>query len=118
MNKTLVMWVVGSVITISAIGLGFNATVNAAEKEAGKPAMQQGMMMPGDKQMGSMDDGSMADKMKSGDMQKNCMEMMKSPEMQANMKEMMKDMMKDMMKNPEMQGQMKEMMKDIVQENK
>lgn len=117
------MWIIGGIVTASAMGLGFNATVgSAAEKEVAKPAMQ-GMMMPGDNKMGTMDSNTMGDMMKNGDMQKHCMEMMKSPEMQAKMQEMMKnpemqsmmkDMMKEMMKTPEM----KSMMKEAIEENK
>ena len=106
MNKKLAMWVVGALVTASAMGLGFSATVgSAAEKEAVKPAVQ-GTMMQGDNKMGAMDPNAMDDMMKNGDMQKHCMEMMKSPEMQA--------MMKEMMKTPEMQS----MMKEVIQENK
>jgi len=106
MNKKLAMWVVGGLVTASAMGLGFNATVgSAAEKETVKPAVQ-GMMMPGENKMGAMDPNAMGDMMKNGDMQKHCMEMMKSPEMQS--------MMKEMMKTPEMQS----MMKDVMQETK
>ena len=105
MKKKLTMWVIGGIVTASAMGLGFNATGSAAEKEAVKPAMQ-GMVMQGENNMGAMDHNAMGDMMKNGDMQKHCMEMMKSPEMQS--------MMKEMMKTPEMQS----MMKDVMQENK
>ena len=105
MKKTLKMWVIGGLVTASAMGLGFNAVGSAAEKEAVKPAMQ-GMMMQGENKMGAMDPNAMGDMMKNGDMQKHCMEMMKSPEMQA--------MMKEMMKTPEM----KSMMKEVMEENK
>ena len=106
MKNNFKMWIVGGLITVSAIGLGFNATVgSAAEKETVKPAMQ-GMAMQDDNKMGAMDPNAMGDMMKNGDMQKHCMEMMKSPEMQA--------MMKEMMRSPEM----KSMMKEIIQENK
>jgi len=95
MKKQVTMWVVGGIITVSAMGLGFNATVgNAAEKETAKPAMHD-MMMQGENKMGTMDHNAMGDMMKNGDMQKHCMEMMKTPEMQSMMKEMMKETIKD-----------------------
>ena len=99
MNKKLAMWVVGALVTASAMGLGFSATVgSAAEKEAVKPAVQ-GTMMQGDNKMGAMDPNAMGDMMKNGDMQKKCMKMMKNPKMQG------------MMKNPEMQAKMQDVMK-------
>lgn len=104
MKKKLVIWAIGGIVTASAMGLGFKATVgSAAEKETVKPPMQ-GMMMQGEHKMGNMDPNAMADMMKNGDMQKHCMEMMKSPEMQS--------MMKEMMKSPEMQSMMTEAMQD------
>ena len=106
MKKTLKMWVIGGLVTASAMGLGLNATVSsAAEKEVVKPAMQD-MTMKNDNKMGAIDPNAMGDMMKNGDMQKHCMEMMKSPEMKA--------MMKEMMKTPEMQS----MMKEVMEENK
>ena len=119
MNKKLAMWVIGGIVTASAMGLGFHATVSAAEKQAVSTAMHGNMVMQDENKMGTMDHNAMGDMMKSGDMQKHCMEMMSSPEMQAKMQEMMKtpemlSMMKEMMKTPEMQS----MMKEVMQENK
>jgi len=95
MKKQVTMWVVGGIITASAMGLGFNATVgNAAEKEVAKPGMHDGMMQ-GENKMGNMDHAAMGDMMKNGDMQKHCTEMMKNPEMQSMMKEMMKETIKE-----------------------
>jgi len=107
MKKKLTMWVIGGIVTVSAMGLGFNATVgSAAEKEAVHIEMHGDMMMQDENKLGTMDHNAMGDMMKNGDMQKHCMEMMKSPEMQS--------MMKEMMKTPEMQS----MMKEVMQENK
>jgi len=119
MNKKLAMWVIGGIVTASAIGLGFNGAIgSAAEKNAVHTAAMHGNMASADK-MSAMDHNAMGDMMKNGDMQNHCMEMMNSPEMQAKMQEMMKSpemqsMMKEMMKTPEMQS----MMKEVMQENK
>ena len=107
MKKKLTMWAIGGIITASAMGLGFNATVgSAAENEAVKPAMHENMVMQGENKMDAKDATAMNEMMKNGDMEKHCMDMMKSPEMQS--------MMKEMMKTPEMQS----MMKEVMQENK
>ena len=46
MKKKLAMWVIGGIVTASAMGLGFNAAVgSAAEKEAVEPAAQCCMIM-------------------------------------------------------------------------
>jgi protein CpxP len=97
MNKRLVIFIVGALIAVGALGFAFGpANVSAAE-----PAKQPPMtMQPG--QMGNMDPKAMADMMKSPEMQKQCVEYMKSPEMQ--------QAMMGIMKQPEMQAAMKQML--------
>lgn len=70
----------------------------AADKstDSGKP----GVMLQG--QMGNLDPKDMADKMKTPEMQKQCVDMMKIPEMQ--------QAMIGVMKQPEMQATMKKML--------
>ena len=91
MNKKLVVWVVGGLITAAVFGAGaINSTiVSAADKTSQTcdvAAGQKGMM-------GSLD---------AKEMQKQCLEMLKDPEMQKAMK--------DVMKTPEMQAMMKQML--------
>ncbi|SDD74329.1 hypothetical protein [Sporomusa acidovorans] len=98
MKNKLAGWIIGGLITASALGLAFgaNSLVSAAAntEQAAAPA---GMMMP------------------SGQMEKMGPEMMNSPEMQKQCEDMMKstDMqqaMKGMMQQPQMQTMMKQMM--------
>lgn len=99
MNKKIAVYVMGGLLTISAIGFGFTNITSAAEKKPQEQMMQSNQM--GD-MMGKMDPKAMAEMMKSPEMQKQCIEMMKNPEMQQAMKEIMKA--------PEMQGMMKQML--------
>lgn len=100
MNKRVAVWVVGGLVTVSALGLGFNTTIGRAAEKAPQTQMMQ--TNPMGNMMGNMDPKAMADMMKTPEMQKQCAEMMKNPEMQKAMK--------DMMKTPEMQGMMKQML--------
>lgn len=96
MKKRLTSWVIGGLITVSAMGLAFGSNiVTATEKNAVQPSSMHDMMKDG--QMGGMDH-----QMNSPEMQKQCLDMMKNPEMQ--------QAMKDMMKQPEMQSVMKKML--------
>ncbi|MCX7780823.1 MAG: hypothetical protein N2491_07900 [Negativicutes bacterium] len=104
MNKRMTAWIVGGLITVSAIGLVFDGKVSlAAEKTSPSPMMQGTQMQH---MMNGMDPKAMAEMMKSPEMQKHCLEMMKNPEMQMHCLEMMK--------NPEMQ----QMMKQMIQQDK
>jgi hypothetical protein len=122
--KKVLPWVLGGMLTVSALGLGFiAATGYAAEKNSQQTKqnqMQQGMMQDGKSMMGQMDpkimQNMMQEMMKNPEMMKLCMEMMQKPEMQAMMKEMMQKpemqtMMKDMMQKD---GQFHKMMSDLV----
>ena len=99
MNKKITAYVLGGLLTVSAIGFGFANITNAAEKNPSSQMMQSNQT---GNMMGNMDPKAMAEMMKSPEMQKQCIEMMKNPEMQKAMK--------DMMKTPEMQGIMKQML--------
>jgi len=93
-NKKIIPYVVGGLLTISVIAFGFAGMTNAAEKS------QPSMMQAG--HMDNIDPKAMASMMNSPQMQQQCLEMMKSPEMQ--------QAMKDMLKTPQMQGIMKQML--------
>jgi len=99
MNKKVAAYVMGGLLTVSAIGFGYANITSAAEKTPPAQMMQSNQMA---NMMGSMDPKAMADMMKSPEMQKQCVEMLKNPEMQQAMKEVMK--------TPEMQGMMKQML--------
>lgn len=99
MNKKITAYVLGGLLTVSAIGFGLANSSSAAEKNPSSQMMQGAQT---GNMMGSMDPKAMAEMMKSPEMQKQCVEMMKSPEMQ--------QAMKDIMKKPEMQGMMKQML--------
>lgn len=93
MKKSLMIWVLGGLITVSAVGLSFDANkVSAAEQP------KQSQMM----QMNNMDPKSMATMMNSPEMQKQCVDAMKDPQMQKAMI--------GVMKQPEMQAAMKQML--------
>jgi uncharacterized protein HemX len=102
MKKKVLPWVLGGVITISALGLGVMSSVGSAAEQAQKPAQQQmhQAMQKDGKDM--MDKESMQQMMSDPQMQEKCIEMMQQPEMQI--------MMKEMMQKPEMQATMKEIM--------
>jgi protein CpxP len=102
MKTKMTAWMLGGVITMSAIGFGMNGNISAAEKVASQATAQ---MMPGD-QVSSMpmDSQSMNDMMNSPERQQQCAEMLKNPEMQKNMIAMMK--------NPAMQTTMKQMLQN------
>jgi len=89
MKKTLILGIIGLVITISAAGLAYGATVSQPE-----PAKQSPMM--------NMDADRMNDMMKNSDTQQQCVSMMKNTEMQQSMMQMMRQ--------PEMQAAMKQML--------
>lgn len=91
MNKKVIAFVVGGMLTLSAFGY----SSYAAEK-LDDPKAVHGMMNGAH--------GDMAQMMKDPEMQKKCIEMMKSPEMQV--------MMANMLKTPEMQGVVKQMMQN------
>jgi type IV secretory pathway VirB10-like protein len=119
-TKKILPWILGGMLTVSAVGLGFSATTgHAAEKNSQQTKqnqMQQGMMQDGKSMMGQMDPKMMQEMMKNPEMMQQCMEMMQKPEMQAMMKEMMQKpemqtMMKDMMQKD---GQFHKMMSDLV----
>jgi len=99
MNKKMITWIVGGLMTISFIGFGLSETARAAEQAQQMPVMQTGQMGA---MMGNMDPKAMAEMMKTPEMQKQCVEMMKNPEMQKTMA--------DFMKTPEIQGRIKQMM--------
>lgn len=114
MKNKMTGLIVGGLITVSALGLGFGATSvsSAAAKTEQAPApsmMQNSQMSP--------------DMMNSPEMQKQCGEMMISPEMQKNMKEMMSQpqmqtMMKKMMaSDPEFKKMMSEIVNNADDEN-
>jgi periplasmic protein CpxP/Spy len=96
MKKRLMIWVLGGLIAVSAVGMSFGAKVVSAADQG-----KQSQMMQGNQGM-MQDPKAMADMMKSPDMQKQCLELMKNPEMQKAMI--------DMMKQPEMQAAMKQML--------
>ncbi|WP_425058165.1 hypothetical protein SCACP_28110 [Sporomusa carbonis] len=86
MNKKIAVYVMGGLLTVSAIGFGFANITSAAEKNPPAQMMQSNQM---DNMMGNMDPKAMAEMMKSPEMQKQCVEMMKNPEMQGMMKQML-----------------------------
>jgi hypothetical protein len=100
MKKSLMIWVLGGLITVSAIGLSFDANkVSAADQPKQAQTMQGQDMMQG---MKNMDPKSMAAMMNSPEMQKQCVDAMKDPQMQKAMI--------NVMKQPEMQAAMKQML--------
>jgi hypothetical protein len=102
MKTNMTAWILGGLITVSAIGFEMSSNVSAAEKVVSPSGTQ---MMSGN-QMGSMsmDAKSMNDMMNSPDMQKQCVEMLKNPAMQKNMIAMLK--------TPEMQTTMQQMLQN------
>ena len=89
-------WMVGGLITVSAIGLAVGTGISsAAEKNTVSPAAMQGMMQNGS--VGAMDPKMM----ESPEMQQQCQDMLKNAEMQ--------QAMIGMMKQPQTQAMMKQM---------
>lgn len=94
MKSKMTGWIVGGLITASALGMAFGvSSIGSAAAKTEQAAVSSGMMQNG--QMSP-------DMMNSPEMQKECQNMMASPEMQKTMK--------DMMKQPQMQNMMKQMM--------
>lgn len=91
MNKKLIVWAVGGLLTAAVLVAGVGpASAGAPEKSA--PACEPQANQP----------GAMAEMMQSPAMQKQCLDMMNNPAMQQAMKEMLK--------TPEMQGVLKQML--------
>lgn len=94
MKNKMTGWIIGGLITASALGVAFGInSIGSAAPKTEQAAVASGMM-----QNGQMND----DMMNSPEMQKECQTMMTSPEMQKTMK--------DMMQQPQMQNMMKQMM--------
>ncbi len=90
-------WMVGGLITVSAIVLTVGTGISsAAEKNAAPPAAMQGMMQNGSRE--AMDPKMM----ESPEMQQQCQDMLKNADMQ--------QAMIGMMKQPQMQARMKQML--------
>lgn len=98
MKNKLAGWIIGGLITASALGLVFGAnSLASAAANTEQAAAPAGMMMPS-VQMEKMG----PEMMNSPEMQKQCEDMMKSTDMQ--------QAMKGMMQQPQMQTMMKQMM--------
>ncbi|HWR09596.1 hypothetical protein [Sporomusa sp.] len=98
MKNKLTGWIIGGLITASALGLAFGAnSLASAAANTEQAAAAAGMMMPNG-QMEKMG----PEMMNSPEMQKQCEDMMKSTDMQQTMK--------GMMQQPQMQTMMKQMM--------
>lgn len=94
MKNKMTGWIIGGLITASALGVAFGVnSIGSAAVKTEQAAVSSGMM-----QNGQMN----PDMMNSPEMQKECQTMMESPEMQKTMK--------DMMQQPQMQNMMKQMM--------
>ncbi|SMD16147.1 hypothetical protein [Sporomusa malonica] len=98
MKNKLAGWIIGGLITVSALGLAFGAnSLASAAANTEQAAAAAGMMMSNG-QMGKMD----PEMMNAPEMQKQCEDMMKSTDMQ--------QAMKGMMQQPQMQNMMKQML--------
>jgi len=94
MKNKMTGWIIGGLITASALGMAFGVnSIGSAAAKTEQAAVSSGMMHNG--QMSP-------DMMNSPEMQKECLNMMASPEMQKTMK--------GMMKQPQIQNAMKQMM--------
>ncbi|EAX47353.1 hypothetical protein TcarDRAFT_1371 [Thermosinus carboxydivorans Nor1] len=93
MNKKLIAWVVGGLLTATVVAFGYNSAIGSAAEKINEQKTGQAAMM----QMGAQD---MAKTMSSEEMQKQCQEIMNNPEMQK--------LMQTMMTSPEMQKMMQQ----------
>lgn len=94
MNKRMLGWIAGSIVTISALGLAVGT--NLAKNNDVPPANPQEMMQTGS--MGAMG----TNLMDSPEMQQQCQDPINNTDMQQTMA--------DMMKEPHMQAMMQQMM--------
>lgn len=115
MKNKMTGWIIGGLITASALGMAFGVnSIGSAAAKTEQAAASSGMMKNG--QMSS-------EMMNSPEMEKQCGEMMASPEMQQTMKGMMKQpqmqtMMKQMLaSDPEFKQMMSDLVNSVTDEN-